>query len=321
MRSARCPSGEIGKAPESTPRLFLAGAFLLAISSSAVGCSFYDPSVKDYARTRPDGGATDAGGALSSGGQGGDNSIGGQMAVGGDPPIDAGDAGAPPACIAQQEICNGLDDDCDGTIDNGCPSDLLRGNAIKETALGDSPGGSAFADVCANDELVVGLQVALRGYLDQTTALCQKYTLQVDTRGVPYQYSVGYGATEYLTSHPTSTDSALTPARCPDGTFLVGMHAYQQYLLLPTDPNPELTGISILCAQLSVDLTLASPVLDWTTAVEVGPFLGTNYDSTKATLKTDLLDMGRVVVGIHGSAGPWIDTVGLTSSSVQVLLR
>jgi hypothetical protein len=239
-------------------------------------------------------------------------------------PVDAGDAGAagaPAACVAQPEICNGLDDDCDGAVDNGCPASFLRGSTVHEPVVGDSTGGSSFADLCANDELVVGVQLGMHDFLGQVTAICQKYTLEVNTRVAPYVYSVAVGATHNLASHPSSTDNAISQLNCAAGSFLVGLHAEQQSGLVANNSSPELTSVSILCAVPTVDATLASPVLDWTNTVEVGPVYGVEYDSTKAMLRTNLLAINRFTVGLHGASGLWVDNIGMTSSSIQVLLQ
>jgi hypothetical protein len=55
-----------------------------------------------------------------------------------------------PTCVNPQEICNGLDDDCDGEVDKGLNSGLLTVSASgvdagRSSAVGVPPGGGFFA--------------------------------------------------------------------------------------------------------------------------------------------------------------------------------
>src|SRR5690606_32614315 len=52
---------------------------------------------------------------------------------------DGGTGGAviKPECMPQSEICNGEDDDCNGAVDEGCPSTFAWENEIEEEAVGD----------------------------------------------------------------------------------------------------------------------------------------------------------------------------------------
>lgn len=48
----------------------------------------------------------------------------------------------------QSEICNGRDDDCDGAIDEGCPSDVGLGVATNGTSYGGSGGSAESLSLC-----------------------------------------------------------------------------------------------------------------------------------------------------------------------------
>ena len=50
------------------------------------------------------------------------------------------------ACIPAPEACNGVDDDCDGQADEGCPACTLRGDACASDA--DCCNGSCIAGTC-----------------------------------------------------------------------------------------------------------------------------------------------------------------------------
>jgi hypothetical protein len=80
---------------------------------------------------------------------------------GGDPPRDGGmDAGDPPvdACVAEETSCDGADEDCDGTVDEGLLATLYRdadGDGVGEptTSREGCPGedGWALSDADCDD--------------------------------------------------------------------------------------------------------------------------------------------------------------------------
>ncbi|HWZ92386.1 MAG TPA: hypothetical protein VNW92_26155, partial [Polyangiaceae bacterium] len=303
---------------------------LLAVTESLFACSLSAPSITDFAQSR----GGEAGISDSSGG-GGQASLGGETSNGGDAAAAgvgasasggnggaAGVAGAAPDCVAQPEICNGKDDNCDNVIDDGCPSGSLRGSADPQAALGDSTGGSKFADTCANDEVIVGLQVAFSSWLDQVTAVCQKYSLHVNTVASPYQYSLSFGATAVLPAHPTSTSDSLHALTCAPGKVLVGLDISEQHTALGQTPDYiVVTRISATCADPILVLTGGSPHVGWQNAAVIGPLSGTIYASAQAVTRTDLLGTDHLSVGFHGASGLWIDQVGLTASSIGVSLQ
>jgi hypothetical protein len=317
------------------------GLALLTAAPGLVGCSFFAPTLEEYARgaagaggagsvaqgATDNGGAGSAGqsgavaqgGAVNQGGSGGAGQ-GGSVAQGA---TDSGGAAGDTSvtCTPHAEICNGKDDDCDGTIDNGCPSGFLRGSATQRPALGDSTGGSAFADVCTTDEVVTGLQIATSDWLDQITAVCQKYTLGVNTQVTPYQYSFALGTTESLPSHPSMTTDSIQALTCPSGTVLVGLNISEQTVTEVSTQYIVITRVSATCAEPIVNLTGATPQVTWQTPVMIGPLSSSTFDATQATTRSDTLDATQLSVGLHGAGGLWVDQIGLTDSSIQVLLQ
>jgi hypothetical protein len=304
-------------------------------ASTVASCAL--PSLTDYANGQAGaagsgdaGGNPNAGDGSNSSGQtsrgGGGANVGGAGGVatggagsGGVTSIgQAGEAGA--ACVP--EICNGADDDCNQVVDNGCPGSFLRGAATAGDVIGDVTGGSAFSETCANDELVVGLQVAFSNWLDQVTVKCQQFSLSVDKKSTPYQYSVGFGASHLLNTHPPTTNDSLQTLNCPSGKVLVGLAIAEQHTSPAFTPDYlVVTQISATCADLVLNLSAATPALEWQNPTDIGPLSGTLYAAASAMPQTVTLTSDQIAVGYHGSSGVWVDRMGPIVSTVQVVLQ
>ena len=317
------------------------GCALLVAAAIAASCA--PPSVSDYAvGSRPSAGwsGRDAGGASAdsggtttlTGGTAGTNSVsGGSAAVTGggtggssggasfqDMAGMSGEAGD--GC--DPEICNGLDDDCDHVVDNGCPASFQRGAATPGNTLGDSTGGGAYSETCGNNEVLVGIQVAFSNWLDQITFECQAFSLGVSKKTIPYQYSVELGATHFLNAHPATTNDSLQLLTCPAGKILVGLALAEQHTLPNFTPDYiVITSVSGTCADLVLDLSADPPKLRWSGPASIGALTGTLYDNTLATSLSTTLTNDQIAVGFQGDDGLWVDRVGPTVSSVQVLLQ
>ena len=275
-----------------------------------------------------DGGASDDGGAPGAGappivsaGAGGSSAAGssaGGSSAGGPPVLPP-----PPSCsVGAAEQCNGYDDDCDGVLDEGCPSAIApASSAVQSKPIGDSTGGSPFADTCAANEILVGLSVAAGAWVDQVTAICEQYGLHTDTLAVPFQYSMSLMGRHNLAAHPTTSTSAVSELSCSAGMVMVGVRVSQQHSALGDDADHiVIPQIWIECAQPSLNMAAAVPLVVWHDAVEVGPVSG-GVANGEAWFEKTMLDASQLLVGFHGATGAWIDSVGLTASPLRVLLQ
>lgn len=97
------------------------------------------------------------------------------------PDCDDGDAAVNPGVT---ESCNGIDDDCDGDVDEGCAGAEGDGTAGEGDDGGDGGSGSGGADDGSGGELTLGGSAATFGGRGDDPAGCACST-EGPTRGVP----------------------------------------------------------------------------------------------------------------------------------------
>jgi hypothetical protein len=224
-----------------------------------------------------------------------------------------------PGCAS--ESCNGKDDDCDGLADDGCPTALASGESIRHPALGDSPGGREFADECAADEALVGLAFTFEHWLSHVAGICRRIELRTDPSTLPYRYSLAFSDERMLPIHPDSLDLRTQRLVCPDDSTMVGLHITQR----STDPagseaDAVITELRIQCAKPAISPGALDSRIEWQAPVERGPVIGAFGQGTAWT-RADAPATPQLLSGLHGSAGSWIDRIGLTARSVEIVTQ
>lgn len=138
--SGSSSEGGADEAPSSVTVDATMGASVSATASDATSASATDASADDSGATDPsdeDPSQGDPSSADSVGTESGGDSAGATASE--------GEGSTTGACVPSEEMCDGVDNDCDGGIDEGSPGNLACGNCIYVLA---SDGGSYFA-ICA----------------------------------------------------------------------------------------------------------------------------------------------------------------------------
>lgn len=110
----------------------------------------------------------------------------------------AGDASSDQGpCVPEDEICNGRDDDCDGTTDEGCPRSLGTAAPIQLGTFGVA-GDSGQTAACDVGQALVGVDLCQdpdgESLFTGVVTRCTKPALQVDDSIVPHAYFAGHAA-------------------------------------------------------------------------------------------------------------------------------
>ncbi len=239
---------------------------------------------------------------------GGTGSAGGSESGGGT--VSTG--GSEPMCVPRTEICNGVDDDCNDSIDEGCPSAFAWTNPIEEESVGDSFGGTYFESNCEADEVLVGLRATLAGLLDSVGALCSKAQVKPIGTSIPYNYELSLSQPRYVPGHNDA--ESPTEMLCGAGQAMVGLRIALQNFSNDGTDFVVATRMWIQCAPISMN-GIGEIVINLDSKTEKGPESGTFFANTAWFQE---FATGKVPTGLHGMGGSWIDRVGLKTGDGAV---
>jgi hypothetical protein len=230
---------------------------------------------------------------------------------------DAADAG-----VCTDEICNGLDDDCDRLIDNGCPTGTVGFLSPVDTALtGWLPFGDVWAGQgCAPGDVVVGFYGHYAEYLNEVGEHCDTPTIVENTTSIPYTYSLALVAAPSALPRGGAMGTEFN-ALCPPGTMVVDISGRS---------GSWIDQLDFTCAEFELIDTVASGVRTFTVrevpgtrsliALQAGGAGGGVFD-----LPCDV-DFAAAV-RLHGATGSveccpsLITTLGLGCAMLGVSLR
>lgn len=259
----------------------------------------------------------DAGGAGGAAGTAGSVTAGAASA--GAP--GAGSGGATPTepkCEPQgAEICDGEDDDCNGVVDDGCPSGLSTVFDKDLPEIGDSPGGSKFVDDCSDGAVLGGIKLGVDGFLGQVQGICRKLTLQLSPNA-DSGYEVKLSSDVTLAAHPPTTENPVVTATCPENETLVGLRLSQQNTTLAGGAMAVIIPqVTLSCAKLTLSKQGDGYVVSWEGKRELAPVSGTHANNMAWFVET-VVTSGTVATRLGGASGSWIDRLGLGISKVVI---
>ncbi len=204
------------------------------------------------------------------------------------------------------EICDDVDDDCDGAVDQGCPGGLGTGADRNLTAFGGG-GGGGFALACGAGMAAVGVDVRSAAEVDQVTVICQRVGLAVDRGASPHGFSTVAQGGQGRTGSAGGGGGGQSTLVCPDGSFL---HALQ------VRSGARVDQASFTCARLDL---VGYPAQPRFSRSDTGSrTFGGNGGGLQALQRCR---DDELMAGLHGRSGGRVDRLGPICRTIRVQTR
>ncbi|TAK32781.1 MAG: hypothetical protein EPO40_01765 [Myxococcaceae bacterium] len=223
------------------------------------------------------------------------------------------------------EVCNGVDDNCNGQTDSGCPYGVTRVRTTTFYPVGGGAGGSSFDLRCPPGQVLVGFSGRSGDWIDGLAPLCSNLRFEQFSSGPSYSYRISVGGTSFL-SRPTGlhlttgagagagalayrgspTGGGPFDDACPPGTAVqsVRLRSWQG----------RLGEISWDCDYLRVDPFDYAQYLEYALPSSLH---GLPRGSSPAVQSC----ANGFMIGIWGRSGAYIDTMGMVCGELALQRR
>ena len=216
---------------------------------------------------------------------------------------------------ATREVCNDVDDTCDGVIDEGCP----RGVSVSmPPRFGPLSRGAATGNraqgVAGRDEVLVGFYGRKGGVIDNLGALVSPLSMVADTTRAPFAYEVRTGAVNELPAYGGSGGTGFREV-CPRDTILTTLRVVHRNGCTSPGICYEVVGDLIgQCSRATIQLDGTSWTLTFTPMTELRVM---GSDAERSTYVAPPGPYG----GLWMSSGAFVDQLSVGQVDLQLALR
>jgi hypothetical protein len=218
--------------------------------------------------------------------------------------------------------CNGVDDNCNGIIDEGCPTTVTLSTAAASSTsslFGDSGGSAWGPDVCPTGQALIGITGYHGGNLDQYRGLCGTLSIFEDHTTDPYTYTVHTAAGATLPAHGSNVTTGFT-VMCPANQIVTRMDGYYDLAANGVGATQGVHQLTVWCSVVSAtgspthyNLVAAPPTNAGTVA--------TTYNLSESTAFSFACTGDSLIAGEEGRAGAWNDALQFQCYTPALAMR
>ncbi len=195
---------------------------------------------------------------------------------------------------------NSTDDDCNGTVNNTCPSAVTTGAQTNGPEHGGTSDGEAGSSICPAGSVVTGFTLAddEQPYLGGVQVDCAPISLV--TNDATSSYSIGFGTTTLAADGWYGGESTgTTDYRCGASQAGVAADTYA------SNSKQDVDGTFLYCGTAALTLGAGNKLSAVWTAVSTSSSDGFTYNHGDAA-GYDACGAGQVLVGFNIQAGAWV---------------
>ncbi|MCZ7679255.1 MAG: hypothetical protein M5U28_11065 [Sandaracinaceae bacterium] len=207
-------------------------------------------------------------------------------------------------CSPSAEFCNDRDEDCDGTIDDGCPRALSLCCPSSGGSFGGGLFGTAFSDPCPAGTMLMGVAGRASTRIDALQPICAALTVETDRTTLPeWSYPVRRGAPMLGTVRGGMGGTAFDD-RCPGNDVVIGIRGTTD------DLGNSVTSISLQCGTVAVSRSL----LSWRRTITPSVTTPTRGGASSMPFSSDCTN--GAVTEVSGRVSTTVTAVGITCQQI-----
>jgi hypothetical protein len=211
---------------------------------------------------------------------------------------------------------NNTDDDCDGTINNGCPIAIATGTPRSLTVRGNPSGGSAYSLRCPANSFVSKTSISVdtaAQFISGVTITCATPKLVTGTSSysvtltpvTPQPYGAVIGSA--TNGGPVGSDD------CGTSSFAAGWY------MSGTVESSGLDSVGMSCATGSVSFTPANDHLSFSFSRQNPSTIFSAFNG--GTAFEDDCGANEVLIGYDGRDGNWLDVMQVVCAPLVAVYK